>query len=162
MEYSIKQFYKSVDVLVTAYNNGTLIHQSCAACAVGNLVMAACDYTTNSDFDEWITTDGKSLGRIYTSRGLAKKSTAWYSAARCQGYNDDPALTEIGKTQIASTGYTPEDIYKIEKAFELTRGFPKPASVHALVRVITCLAEIHKLPDDELERALICVKQNLN
>lgn len=97
-------FNKTVGVLVDAYNNGTLEHQSCQACAVGNIISAA----YNND--------------------RAGFETGWYwligllRDAEEAGNEDCLSLLEVRKRDIekleATTGYTLSELARIEEAFE--------------------------------------------
>lgn len=117
-------FEKTVDVLVKAYLNNTLEHGNCQACAVGNMVAAACGYTYHEDElrQRWIEKSGASWQNLVLAPDLST------------------ALRNEAVFEIESTGYTILELSNIEKAFETnksTDGFL------GLMAVVDVLAEIH-------------------
>lgn len=56
-----KKFHETVGILVQAYLNDTLIHQSCQHCAVGNLITAT-GYEFNCNSTEWLSLINRDSG----------------------------------------------------------------------------------------------------
>ena len=132
-------FEHSVDVLVKAYLNGTLLHGYCSACAVGNLCANAMGYQmqpTKHAF-EWISNFG---GRRFPLWDEVFISTAPNHQERhtSQYYGE-------AKKQIDSTGYTWDQLADIEKSFESANDYEgtDTAMFNGLMAVLDVLAEIH-------------------
>src|SRR5688572_4378568 len=117
-------FEHTVNVLVQAYLNDTLEHDDCAACAVGN-IMASCGVVFGPDFNraQWLR-----VIDIEVRRG--SKNSAYVG-----GYDK-----EVGLQQIKATGYSMEELSKIEHAFEGDNEI-----FNALMAVVDVLAEIHNV-----------------
>lgn len=106
-------FENTVDILVKAYLNGTLAHGDCAACAVGNIIAAKIGAKVDiSDIDicggEWVR-NGQYLtigwNEVFVTRGSDQiKNPIMYGG-------------QI-KRQIDASGYSWQDLAKIEFAFE--------------------------------------------
>lgn len=149
----MRDFNHTVNVLVKAYLKGTLEHGNCFACAVGNLVTDAnnCTFTRGRGFGltwknghpHWL--DGVKFGQIKDSDNL-----------------------EAAKKQAESTGYTLEEIAKIECAFEygypVDFSSPSPKSYDGylgLMRVVDVLADIHGISlEQKSEAKAMFVKEN--
>lgn len=138
-------FERTVDVLVKAYQNGTLEHGACQACAVGNLVMANCyNYDEGKAFfkaHDWynvITTHIK--GEQLEAEGKNPNSS-WYRAIK----------------EIESTGYSVNEVRLIEAAFEDACQTPDGAEdetgVHGLRAVYDVLLDIHEVDVDTVATA---------
>lgn len=153
-------FENSVNVLVKAYFDNTLAHSYCCACAVGNLVANAIDDKPSMDY----------LERFNFKSGLA---TSWPyvfvtgASTRRQRISVDRYIGEA-KRQIDATGYSVEQLAKIEKAFECAPGFycaAQQSAAHArcfdetwmfngLMAVVDVLAEIHGVDLTAKENAI--------
>jgi hypothetical protein len=137
-------FENSVSVLVKAYLNETLTHGDCLACAVGNLVSAACNYDPidhlfASTFDIDGGYKGKGWAAVFCTIGDTDDDKRQY--IRQSSYTGE------AKEQIDATGYTWQQLAKIEKAFELA---PKGKNddewmFNGLMSVVDVLAEIHNV-----------------
>lgn len=143
-------FENTVDILVKAYLNNTLVKGNCFACAVGNIV-------------------GHNLGVKFIDTGVPyEKQPQWAGFGR-KGY---PGITGwatafhtncgkqiisgvVGKSasiQIKSTGYSMGQLAKIEFAFET--GFTgKDSMFNGLMAVVSVLAEIHNVSLEAKESA---------
>ena len=105
-----KEVYdNAVNVLLDAYNNETLEHENCYACAVGNLVADANNYKLIETDDivikfKWDNDTSPDWANSAMDRVGKKGRLDWY-------------LGE-SKRQIDSTGMSIEELVKIECAFE--------------------------------------------
>jgi hypothetical protein len=88
---SKERFDKTVDVLVSAYLNDTLVHGNDCACAVGNMICAAMGYKYGGWQANW------HVGLVCGLGGPFK---------------------EAAFIEVASTGYSVDEILTIERAFE--------------------------------------------
>lgn len=117
-------FEKTVDILVKAYLSGTLEHGNCCACAVGNIIADSCNYKyikSHSSCQEW----------------------TWLMA-RPVWYKDGVGV--IYCDQIESTGYTLDQLQRIEKAFEdVYKIRSMDPMFQGLMQVLDVLADIHKI-----------------
>ena len=148
-------FENSVDVLVKAYMNDTLVHMACTACAVGNLVADAHGTRPLKGTYGKITFDG---GRIEIDREGADDARAfvyengrqprWASVFSTHNHQQRIFRHQyfgLIKEEIEKTGYILEQLAAIEKAFESA---PHGGSVdnwnfNGLLAVVDVLAEIH-------------------
>jgi hypothetical protein len=126
---SKERFDKTVDVLVKAYLNDTLVHGNDCACAVGNMICAALGYKYGS----WMAN--------------------WHVAFVCQlgGQFKIDALKEV-----ESTGYSVAEILEIERAFERAPGNHIDVdnwNFNGLMAVVTVLAEIDGISLEQAETA---------
>lgn len=105
-----KVYDNAVNVLLDAYNNGTLEHGNCWACAVGNLVASASGYTFKAGDCGLVWKEG--YGPDWSRSGMG------------MGFGlsliESLKLKNTGETkrQIDSTGMSLEEIIIIEHAFE--------------------------------------------
>lgn len=138
-------FENSVDILVKAFMNGTLEQSNCCACAVGNLIAHNCGYTfkDGGSYKEWVESPYPNSfnGGWFPNVIFGRK-------------------TREGKKQIASTGYTRDELYKIENAFELkgtnhiVHGFGTDETrFNGLMAVVDVLAIIHNIDLSTKEEA---------
>lgn len=148
-------FNRTISILVNAYHNNTLQHGYCSACAVGNLVAAG------------INTEAKKSGTEFQNGVLAVWDRVFMTTDRGQYFEIDKYEGEA-KEQIDSTGYSVEDLAKIEYAFE---NVPMPAHCtlytgdddewmfSGLMAVVDALMLIHEADNSEIEEAkLLFVK----
>jgi hypothetical protein len=133
-------FEKTVDILVKAYLNDTLEHGNCYACAVGNMVAAANGYTYNRD--------------DFSLKWSNERMPVWIDPVWL-GYVDRHHRSfERAKSEAESTGYTIDEIARIEEAFEYAdRHGQDRDGYNGLMAVVSVLAEIHGVSLEEKERA---------
>lgn len=93
-------YYKTVDVLIDAYNNGELEHGNCDACAVGNICKEA-SLKTGIDNREWIW--------VFCT-GFDEEEGEYIQNRLCTL----PQAFQL----IEATGYTVEELAQIEWVFE--------------------------------------------
>lgn len=103
-----KRFNDAIDALVKGYIHGTLAKGACAACAVGNIVAKGinCDIVVNQDggFD-WIG-EVSLWSNVFMTRSDGKQRV-------------DPVFYFGSiKDQIDSTGYTWQELARVERTFE--------------------------------------------
>lgn len=144
-------FEKTVDILVRAYFEGTLEHGWCSACAVGNIVA------------ESLGTKPQSRDNYFSNGAFASWSFVFYTGCQKQNFYPE-AYHGNAKNQIDSTGYSLEELMKIEAAFEsVTKEYPinKNDSImfSGLMAVVDVLADIHQIDLKAKEEAkLLFVK----
>jgi hypothetical protein len=135
----MRDFNHTVNVLVKAFFEGKLEHGNCHACAVGNIVH-------ESMKGRKVKTAAPGMGTPYGS--------GWPSVF-CS-VNPDKQIILPGnyesdldaKIQIDSTGYTWQELAKIERAFEdhndlYTGEEYEDAMFNGLMAVVDVLADIH-------------------
>lgn len=128
-------FDRTIAILVKAYQNDTLRHGSCAACAVGNLIAGNTGInikTYNNDAD-WETD--------------TYRSSDWYTVLM---FGKTPTIDV--ENQITSTGYSISDLLRIENAFESV-GFNDDRMFSGLMSVCDTLMEIHEAGEVEIQEA---------
>lgn len=158
MRYEKAKFQETMSILVDAYLNGTLMHGNCAACVVGNIIAAklGCKITTfKNTFGE----------DFYLWRRGGQRFTPLWGLVFITG-SDGPVQNPKAymgncKLQIDASGYSWEDLARIEIAFERTAYCidPDQAMFDGLMSVCDVLAEIHGIDLTEKEQAkLLFVK----
>jgi hypothetical protein len=140
---NIELYHKTVDILVKAYVNNTLRTQQCVACAVGNIIAGNCGYAIPEDtsvgiFEYWVSGDGKEIGPAWQK--------VFCTNLGYQGKNPDKYEKEA-KEQIDSTGYSWEDLAKIEYAFECNHKGDDPM-YSSLMAVIDVLDKLHEVTEE--------------
>lgn len=127
-------FEKTVDILVKAYLNDTLSHAACTRCAVGNIVEASIgNFSASMPFDNG--EGGWGWSNVFCTEESTKKQRIFP-----ENYIDE------AKLQIDSTGYTWQELAKVENAFELVNGKTRDQRMFAgLMAVVDVLAEIHNV-----------------
>jgi len=123
-------FEKTIDVLVRAYMNDTLRHGSCYACAVGNIILDATG-AYYIDFGIW-------------SKGDPMWQCVFVTNEDGQQIWEDNYSGEA-KKQIDSTGYTWQELARVEYAFENVYGNKDEKMYNGLMAVVDVLAEIHQV-----------------
>jgi hypothetical protein len=120
-------FEGTISILVKAYLNDELSHNTCGKCAVGNIVEhsygrfeAAMPYLNGFGGFGW--------SNVFCTE----------SASRKQRIFPDHYCNEA-KRQIDATGYTWQELAKVENAFELNN----KSMFDGLMAVVDVLAEIH-------------------
>jgi hypothetical protein len=130
-----KQYEWAVDVLVKAYVDGMLQHSNCHACAVGNMIAdrEGCGMALNEN------------ERLNWKNGVPM----WFKVFGTCSYDSrqfkhpDQYHSEA-KRQIDSTGYTWQELARIEYAFE-TGYKGDDLMFAALMSVIDVLDDIHQV-----------------
>lgn len=135
-------FDKTVSILVKAYQNETLTHTDACGCAVGNLVASSLNFKI-SDNAWW---NGKDMiipswQEVFCSCGLKHQDIDL-------DYYDGDA-----KREIDSTGYTWQELAKIEKAFESVNVNFDVDGYKGLMKVIDALMLIHEANETEVKEA---------
>lgn len=132
-------FHKTVNILVQAYLNDTLVPSMCSACAVGNLVAANCGYKIDMDMP------------LY--KGFVRPM--WQKLVWS---NKEHEVTDETYYQIQSTGYSVDELRQIERAF-MNGGYPydfdenSPDYTLKLYQVVDLLCDIHEMNDTIKEEA---------
>lgn len=139
-------FHKTVGILVKAYQNDTLEHENCYACAVGNLVAGSLGIKFTSDFQGRVIWEDEIKPRWDEVHCFVGYNQIWN---RCGSYVDE------GLEQIKLTGYLPEQTAKIEVAFETAdRGNNEDEWMfNGLMSVVDTLMQIHEATTEEAQQA---------
>lgn len=155
----MRDFNHTVNVLVRAYIDGTLLHNDCAACAVGNIISDSIGARVEKDpffGGSWI-------------RGGTEITIGWpevFCSSRAgtgQEINPNKYVGQI-RRQIDASGYAWQELAKIEKAFESAQ---KPLDIdsraveddndewmfNGLMAVVDVLADIHNIDLTSKEEA---------
>ena len=140
----VEIYEKSVDILLTAYNEGNLEHSSCLKCAVGNLLSKPLG---EKGFDLGVWTNF-----FYTASDGVQRINS------CSFVSEEKE--EMVKETILSYGYSFEELSKIEHTFEMSlinRGRAsynyhttknvKKGQFLGLSAVLDLLKEIHSTPE---------------
>ncbi|MGI4873164.1 MAG: hypothetical protein ACRYFX_18545 [Janthinobacterium lividum] len=136
-----EHFDRSVAVLVKAFNRGDLNEVDCAACACGNLVAAANGYEMAGG-GNWLNCAGETV------------TPAWHDATYRHAYRTSatPCTCAQALSEVKSTGYTTEQLHKIEQAFMLIDPVPRDGnmeqdedSFNGLMAAVEALSEIHDI-----------------
>jgi len=135
--YTTELYNRTVDILYQAYFNDTLEHGSTCGCAVGNIIAANLGLKPEIESDTW---EGR--------------KTYWYAyLSDIKIYQDNQIRRDIkreAEAEIEVTGYSLQDIVRIEKAFEYADDSNEDAWMfNGLVAVLDVLKEIHGITDDE-------------
>jgi hypothetical protein len=147
MRNELEKFHHTVGILVKAYLNDTLKHTNCYACAVGNIIADSLNLKFRRVKGMWheLNWDSEDV------------EAYWYT------YLSGGHKTEEAIEQILATGYSVEEIIKIEKAFEGCdyNDSDEQWMFNGLMAVVDVLADIHKvdLSVKEEAKALFATKQ---
>ena len=141
-------YRKTVDILLDAYNNGTLISGNCYACAVGNIIAANMGMkitrTRVGAFNDLHWEGYPPYGSAWNRDSLKN----WIVAIYCGCVYKERIVGEI-KDQIESTGYTAEELADIENNFEhphlVIRESGENLYLRRLKAVLTTLKQIHSV-----------------
>ncbi len=128
----IATFDGTVAVLVKAYLEGVLAKGTCYACAVGNICAAALGIKVTG---EWEWSDGRpAWNDVFATVGITMPQGFWPEKYR-----------GIHKAQIDATGYSVEELMRIEFAFEraMPGQYTEEAEYAGLLAVVDELADIH-------------------
>jgi hypothetical protein len=155
-------FHQTVDILVKAFFQGTLLAGKCSACAVGNLVAHYKGTKPNSNsydrFEDCSHPQWQSVflgGRTRLSYQMLMEDTEQIP------WRIDVRIPE-GLEQIKSTGYTIDELMRIEFAFETEtkRRFESGRELSSderhfagLMGVLDVLCDIHKVDETDKESA---------
>lgn len=136
-----EQLYnKTVDILVQAYFNDTLISGNCYACACGNLVAANMGFEyeeVSSIFPQQRLKWKGFTSLVEETRTFNTFTWFWVK------YPNISELTPEIEQQINSTGYSSRELARIETAFEDSYEGNDPM-FNALMAVVDVLDEIHE------------------
>lgn len=133
-------FDNTVDILVKAYLNDTLEHGNCSACAVGNLITASgyvfdsASHTGPHGKFQWLAFIYAEQGKLYYTKYLNTRTAA---------------------EQIDATGYTWQQLARIEYAFEAVEPghCEDECMFRGLMAVVDVLAEIHNIDLEQKAQA---------
>lgn len=153
---NLEKYHHTISVLVKAYLNDTLFKGTCYGCAVGNLVADAMGCKVASP-GSWSDGQKPAWQHVFTTASNTREQTI--NPHKYEG---------VSKEQLDSTGYTYEELARIEYAFETAtkkgywfrREHDKEKSLYkSLMAVVEVLADIHKLDKQEAEQSkLLFVK----
>lgn len=139
-------YLKSVDILLDAYNKGTLFHRNCNACAVGNLVAKACGYPLIKTLDGitfWDNDKGAKWSDVFVTNGSIQEM-------------DLLEYKGEAKRQIDSTGISLENLATIEYAFETIR-YGKDQKTNQYLGLVAVL----NVMKDMIEEPVECKQEEL-
>jgi hypothetical protein len=131
----MRDFHHSVNVAVQAYINGTLEHMDCQKCYVGNLIRA-------SGYNLKMNDDAHETYWLRHLQNKFRKVSVTYD------------LT-IAMEQIVCTGYTDEELNRLEYAFEFSE-FDLDSDQYmfnGMMAVVEELAKIHNIDLETTEKA---------
>lgn len=154
-------FERSVEILVKAYFEGTLIHTDVCACAVGNLVAGNNDYKISKSNTRSITgldnyqweKNGRTFhalwSRVFVS--CEEREPSDYEKSG-QAALEIPEIAN----EIDSTGYTWRELMAIETAFMIYNYDKYGTSLNGdnyprLMSVLDVLFEIHEVTEEEIQ-----------
>lgn len=140
----MRDFNHTMDLLVKAYMNDTLKHAECEACAVGNICRG--DSQWNSCF---ITVEGKQI-RAKEDEIIVRSAFGIIKVTSLYDPKNPKDAIEIKRQSIdliASTGYSIDELARIEFTFEKAmRGKNSDDYMfNGLMAVLDVLAEIHEI-----------------
>lgn len=143
-------FNKTISILVKAYFDGYLEATDCAACAVGNLVSANLGYE-RLEMNMFKDKNGKVIPAAWDD-------IVWH----IRGDNSMNPDNKEAIKQVNATGYTGEELCKIELAFLNDEMWPTPIdNFTRLMKVIDCLMIIHEATETEItESKSLFIKQD--
>jgi hypothetical protein len=129
-----EKFDDTINILVAAYLNNSLMHRNCHACAVGNMIAAHLNITYDQNL-KWI-------GR----------QVAWKEVFVTFRYHPTQikrpwAYTGEAKAQIDATGYSWQELSRLEYAFEkAAKGNTQEEHLfNGLMAVVDVLCQIHEV-----------------
>lgn len=132
-------YERSLNILVQAYFNGTLKHAHCGACACGNLIAGNLGAKIYKNGEQSLYLLGGELIRV--------KWNEWGSHT----YPNEPDAKPYHLSATEITGYSPDELAKIEDAFEgfYLEGEDKDYFPY-LLSVVDALDEIHENNDQSI------------
>jgi hypothetical protein len=145
-------FNNTVSSLVNAYLNGTLLKGHCAACAVGNI----CAVATGAriiDAERW--NGSMSSGGANWSNGSPYWASVFYTSNSGDQTVKADRFVDAAKSQIEATGYTWQELARVEFAFETAMPgvYNEEAEFAGLMAVVDVLADIHGIDLQQAEEA---------
>lgn len=145
-------YKKTVDILVQAYFDDTLVSGNQCGCAVGNIVAANMGIKLiKHDIDE-ILPEGIASYSVLLNTETEINNGLWYNAISCGRVNEED-LTDVIRIQVASTGYSFQEIAKIEISFECCdTENSEDEMFERLMAVIDCLDQIHENTDEQVTK----------
>ncbi len=156
-----ESYEKSVNILLDAYNNDTLKHNDCTACAVGNLIKGSGYKFKGKKIPliVAITRDPK-LPRLLDLYN--ENDTQWLRLigrdVRDEKYPICDIKEDVAKEQLSHLEYTLEEVSRIEHAFESTNGYydvpEKERQFLGLTAVLKVLEKIHNTEQPESQKRL--------
>lgn len=146
-------FDKTIGILVKAYQNDTLEHETCYACAVGNLVAAGlgCGFI-DASFE-------KTPGTLKWDNGMPYPATRGWGTVFTTVQKSQKFIPSeyrnLAKKQIMATGYSLGDVMKIEYDFETASpgNTPDERMFNGLMAVCDALMQIHEANETEISEA---------
>lgn len=142
-----EQLYnETVDIILDAYNNGQLKYLDACGCFIGNIVAARMNYSGKYAAAWLICASPISLRRLPHS-GIFMESKMSVDEFR-----------QLGFKQIESTGYTAEEVDRMEGAFEAAKHVKRDedgnripydnTGLAGMKAALKVLAEIHETKED--------------
>lgn len=130
-----EQFQKSISILINAYMNDTIDFDTTQGCYVGNLVAG------------WLNIAVKRVGSLITWKN---SNSAWFDVCHFGVVDYDNYIGE-SKRQIDATGYTPEQLCKIESAGMNARYSRNHDEYifNGLMAVVDMLCDIHEVAEPQ-------------
>lgn len=159
-------FKRTLDILVKAYQNDTLEHGSCTACAVGNIVAANMEIKISTlghtlMWDNWMPYWQKLLSTVRKQKGIDSSIIILRENEEfIQGQlNLNSSQLKEPMQQILSTGYTFKELAEIEWAFETAdEGNNKDDYMfNGLLAVYDVLCKIHEV-EEPVKGELVFIK----
>ncbi len=142
----MRNFSHTMDVLVKAYFNDSLKHGACDACAVGNIIHSCSPFSQEDRHDLMYHNSG--WVKVFCTRSTLSKKEQTIFPDQYIG---------VAKSQIDSTGYTWQELARIEKAFEeadtdidleANDDQREEFMFNGLMAVLEVLADIHQVSFD--------------
>lgn len=155
----MKRFNDAISALIKGYIHGTLAKGTCSACAVGNIVAKGigCDIVvSHNDVFHWSNEECPLWPMVFVTGSL-------------QQFIHPENYVSDAKREIDSTGYTWQELARVEKAFEkntkISFGIYKDVTpeeidrdqLNGLYAVVDVLCEIEGIKEAE-EYKLMFVK----
>lgn len=161
-------FVKSVDTLVDAYEKGKLRHLTACNCAVGNLIAYSAktynyDSVTGGDNTAWVHLMNRIRDKVLVNINEINDIPVDPEDLKDRSLDElkeDRKRLMDGFKQAELTGYTPNEIERIEAAFEKNEirscgiGYPERGSekhsdpLQGLLNAVKVLGDIHEIPDE--------------
>ncbi|MES2593156.1 MAG: hypothetical protein V4608_14840 [Bacteroidota bacterium] len=137
-------FEKTVSILVKAYQDDTLIAGEPCACAVGNIIASNMNYKLI-----------KTVGSIKWPLGV--NNAKWYDVVCLDSDYLKAEEVSYVDIDIKSTGYSKNELWLIEKAFESSENVKQKSEIfYKLMNTVDCLREIH-----EANTSDVCIAKSL-
>lgn len=139
-------FYKTIDILVKAYQNETLGHGDTCGCAVGNIIAGNLGYKVTKQLN-WVDENG--------DEKFGEWSEIFCTTSMGNQLIDASEYIGEAKEQVDSSGYKWLDLAKIEKSFESVRSKREKDKdgYLGLMSVCDTLMLIHECTAEETESA---------